>query len=182
MRKPLNLLGSSASFSLSWCRGESVFSTLSIRREKEGEILANKRRLLTKCSFNLSTFATPVFNASEHFFHLETQGAQPCRSFGCSITSRRPAVGDKQLLFGEVSCGRGSDAARGQVDGPWNVALLEILHAAGINQYKAVLPTLQVKPHIGCVGFHREFSEKVALCVLWSGGWRLQYQRKMRCG
>src|SRR5258708_32112031 len=152
MRKPFNLLGSSASFSLSWCRGESVFSTLSIRREKEGEILANKRRLLTKCSFNLSTFAAPVFNASEHFFHLETQGAQPCRSFGCSITSRRPAVGDKQLLFGEVSCGRGTDAPRGQVDGPWTVELLETLHAPRTNRHKAVRPRVRANRAIGSFG------------------------------
>jgi hypothetical protein len=72
-----------------------------------------------------------------------------------------------------------SDFAIWQIDGIWNVALLEILRAAGINQDEAILSALQIQPDIGCIGFYGEFGEKMAMRFLGIGGWRFHDQGKM---
>jgi hypothetical protein len=49
------------------------------------------------------------------------------------------------------------------------MTLLEILRAAGINEQKAVLPSLQIQPHVGSVCFDGEFGKKMAMSLFGTG-------------
>ncbi len=47
--------------------------SLSIMQRRVYRILANERCLLRECPLNRSSLTPPIFNASYHFFHLETK-------------------------------------------------------------------------------------------------------------
>jgi hypothetical protein len=142
--------------------------------ESPQRFLANERSIFSQRSFHHSSFTPPIFDPSNHFFTWKPRALSLTAAF---VAELHPE--DQQLLFGEVSCGLSGDSAIEQVDRPWNVALLEILRGSSIDEGKAVLPSLQIKPNIGRVGFYRKFRQKVALCFLRPDGWRFQNKRKM---
>src|SRR3984893_8056018 len=158
------------------CDGKEVTNTLL------GCLLPSERSLLPKRPLYRPAFTPPVFNPSKHLFHLEAQRAQSGRGLRRGIASRGPAIGHHGQFFGELGGGLGGNFAVRQIHGSRNMALLEILSTAGINEQKAVLPPLQIQHHIRGVRFNREFGEKMAMGLFRASWWRLQDQRKMGGG